>query len=34
MSETIITAILAEYGNRIKVAEHRIDDLEKENHHG
>ena len=29
-----IESILAEYGNRIKVAEHRIDDLEKENHHG
>ena len=29
-----IEGFLAEYGNRIKVAEHRIDDLEKENHHG
>lgn len=29
-----IESILAEYGNRIKVSEHRIDDLEKENHHG
>lgn len=25
---------VAEYGNRIKVSEHRIEDLEKENHHG
>ena len=29
-----IESILAEYGNRIKVSEHRIEDLEKENHHG